>query len=364
MAPATPTSPESLAAFINAGTGTLIAELAAKLVAFHQPGLREPQSIAALARPRALSALYCLATAVLGKEAAASASGSATGAGASTVTSAAAGLFPAYLTATRAELRRLHPDWRGPFTFESTVQKGAGLYLRNAPNLTELVRSKPDYVIAEELDRVEASGDWLAIFALKAKIQFLEAMRIRTWRPGVDTIIDLDMAHQSQAHRTCSRNPGHWSTSPSWPATGSWNISHSCPDRATGDRRRRCATCRAHVRRHLSVRGYRLRASWLGWVAGGNQVVTQGCHTYSRGSGHPRELLYLKHDPVVALAGLAVGHAADAARDARADLAHHHLGVGKVNGPVEVHTARRHRDPPVLGGSRSRAGVLGGNILS
>ena len=58
-----------------------------------------------------------------------------------------------------------------------------------------------------------------------------------------------------QAHRTCSRNPGHWSTSPSWPATGSLNISHSCPNGASGDRRRRCATCRAHVRRHLSVRG-------------------------------------------------------------------------------------------------------------
>lgn len=166
MAPGTPTSPESLAAFINTSIGALIAELAAKLVAFHQPGLREPQSIAALSRPRALSALYCLASALLGKDA--------------TVTAAGTGQFPAYLAAARAELKRLHPDWRGPFTFESTVQQGAGLYLRNAPNLTELVRSKPDYVIAEELDRVEASGDWLAIFALKAKIQLLEAMRIRT----------------------------------------------------------------------------------------------------------------------------------------------------------------------------------------
>jgi hypothetical protein len=161
MAPGTPTSPESLAAFINASSGTLVAELAAKLVAFHQPGLREPQSIAALAQPRALSALYCLASRTLGND-------------------ASSGQFPAYLAATRVELKRLHPDWRGPFTFESTVQQGAGLYLRNAPNLTELVRSKPDYVIAEELDRVEESGDWLSIFALKAKIQFLEAMRIRT----------------------------------------------------------------------------------------------------------------------------------------------------------------------------------------
>jgi hypothetical protein len=161
MAPGTRTSAESLAAFINGSTGALIAELEAKLVAFHQPGLREPQSIAALVRPRALSALYCLASRTLGNDA-------------NTVQ------FPAYLAATRAELKRLHPDWRGPFTFESTVQQGTGLYLRNAPNLTELVRSKPDYVIAEELDRVEESGDWLAIFALKAKIQSLEAMRIRT----------------------------------------------------------------------------------------------------------------------------------------------------------------------------------------
>jgi hypothetical protein len=168
MAPGTPTSPEALAAFIVTSTGELIAQLAEKLAAFHQPGLREPQSIAALVRPRALSALYCLATRVLGKDASAANA------------SAGASQFPAYLAATRAELKRLHPDWKGPFTFESTVLQGAGLYLRNAPNLTELVRSKPDYVFAEELDRVEKSGDWLAIFSLKAKIQFLEAMRIRT----------------------------------------------------------------------------------------------------------------------------------------------------------------------------------------
>jgi len=176
MAPGTPTNPEALATFINTSTGALLAELAAKLAEFKQPGQREPQSIAALARPRALSALYCLAARVLGKDAAASGLGAVTGSSASAGTVQ----FPAYLTATRGEMKRLHPDWRGPFTFESTVQQGAGLYLRNAPNLTELVRSKPDYVFAEELDRVEESGDWLAIFALKAKIQFLEAMRVRT----------------------------------------------------------------------------------------------------------------------------------------------------------------------------------------
>jgi hypothetical protein len=176
MAPGTPTNPESLAAFINSSTGDLLAELAAKLGEFQQPGQREPQSIAALARPRALSALYCLAAHVLGKNVSVSGSGAGTG----SVSVAATGQFTSYLSDTRAELKRLYPDWRGPFTFESTVQQGAGLYLRNAPNLTELVRSKPDYVFAEELDRVEKSGDWLAIFALKAKIQFLEAMRVRT----------------------------------------------------------------------------------------------------------------------------------------------------------------------------------------
>jgi hypothetical protein len=164
MAPGTPTTSEAMAAFIVTYTGVLLAELTAKLVEFQQPGQREPQSIAALARPRALSALYCLVSSIHSKN--------------SPV--AVAGQFPAYLAATRTELKRLHPDWKGPFSIESTVQQGVGLYLRNAPNLTELVRSKPDYVFADELDRVEHSGDWLAIFALKAKIQLLEAMRIRT----------------------------------------------------------------------------------------------------------------------------------------------------------------------------------------
>jgi hypothetical protein len=162
MAPGTSTTPEALAAFIVTSTDALLTGLTGKLLEFTQPGQREPQSIAALARPRALSALYCLGARVLGNGA------------------DAASQFPAYLTATRQELKRMHPDWRGPFSFESTLQQGLGLYLRNAPNLTELVRSKPDYVFAEELDRVEHSGDWVAIFALKAKIQFLEAMRIRT----------------------------------------------------------------------------------------------------------------------------------------------------------------------------------------
>jgi hypothetical protein len=131
---------------------------------------------------------------VLGNGANAAGAGSGASGVSSAVVAAGAGQFPAYLTATRAELKRLHPDWRGPFSFESTVQQGLGLYLRNAPNLTELVRSKPDYVFAEELDRVEDSGDWLAIFALKAKIQFLEAMRIRTHDA---TYLPLDAAIES-----------------------------------------------------------------------------------------------------------------------------------------------------------------------
>jgi len=117
----------------------------------------------------------------------------------STVAAAGANHFPAYLAATRSEMKRLHPDWKGPFTFESTVQQGAGLYLRDAPNLTELVRSKPDYVFAEELDRVQESGDWLATFSLKAKIQFLEAMRIRTHEPAY---LPLDALIESFLRRT------------------------------------------------------------------------------------------------------------------------------------------------------------------
>ena len=177
MSPGTPTNPEAMAAFIVTNTGALLAELAAKVAEFQQQGQREPQSIAALARPRALSALYCLVSSIHAKKSAV----------------ALAGQFPAYLAATRQELKRLIPDWRGPFTIESTVQQGVGLYLRDAPNLTELVRSKPDYVFAEELDRVQNSGDWLAIFALKAKIQFLEAMRIRTHEPAylpLDAVIE------------------------------------------------------------------------------------------------------------------------------------------------------------------------------
>ncbi len=183
MPPSTPTNPEAMAAFIAANNGALLAELAKKLAEFQQPGQREPASTAALARPRALSALYCLVSSIHSKNSAV----------------AIAGQFPAYLAATRQELKRLHTDWRGPFTIESTVQQGVGLYLRDAPNLTELVRSKPDYVFAEELDRVQDSGDWLAIFSLKAKIQILEAMRIRTHEAAY---LPLDAVIESFLRRT------------------------------------------------------------------------------------------------------------------------------------------------------------------
>jgi hypothetical protein len=186
MPPSAPTNPESMAAFIVANTGSLLAELAAKLPKYQQPGQREPSATAALARPRALSALYCLVSTIHSKNSAV----------------AIAGQFPAYLAATRAELKRLHPDWKGPFTIESTVQQGVGLYLRDAPNLTELVRSKPDYVFAEELDRVQSSGDWLAIFALKAKIQLLESMRIRTHEAAflpLDAVIEAFLRRAAES---------------------------------------------------------------------------------------------------------------------------------------------------------------------
>ncbi len=203
MAAGTPTPPEALAAIIVASINALLAELAPKLAEFQQPGQREPQSIAALARPRALSAFYCLAARELNNGANFAAAGLSAAAGFSA--SASAGQFPAYLAAVRQELKRLHPDWRGPFTFDGTLQQGVGLYLRNAPNLTELVRSKPDYVFAEELDRVEKSGDWLAIFALKAKIQFLEAMRIRTHEPAY---LPLDAVIESSLRRTADSLAG------------------------------------------------------------------------------------------------------------------------------------------------------------
>jgi len=159
-----PTNPEAIATLIDARTNELLGALAARFSEFQQAGQREPAMAVAPARPRVLSAIYCLAAETLG-------AGSGARGGDS---------LAAYLAAVRQALKRLHPDWRGPFSFESTVQQGAGLYLRDAPNLTELVRSKPDYVFEEEVHRAQSSDDRLALFALKAKIQILESMRIRT----------------------------------------------------------------------------------------------------------------------------------------------------------------------------------------
>ena len=57
---------------------------------------------------------------------------------------------------------------------------------------------------------------------------------------------------------------------------------------------------------------------------------------------HLLELRDLVVDPVAPLARLAIGHAPHAARDARADLPHHRLGVRQVHRPVEMHAAGWH----------------------
>jgi len=163
-------SPTDLATFINAQTEALTSELSNKLAELqpHAQGASQDNSALIPARPRILSTLYCLCLKVLRE--------SDPGANPQ--------LFNQFMAGVRAELKRLHPDWKGPFTFESTLRQGEGMYLRDAPNITELVRSKPDFVFEEEWRQVQKSGDHVALFALKAKIQILESLRILTHDPA------------------------------------------------------------------------------------------------------------------------------------------------------------------------------------
>jgi len=170
MGPQPQMSPTDLATFINAQTEALTSELSNKLAALqpHAQGASQDNSALIPARPRILSTLYCLCLKVLRE--------SDPGANPQ--------LFNQFMAGVRAELKRLHPDWKGPFTFESTLRQGEGMYLRDAPNITELVRSKPDFVFEEEWHQVQKSGDHVALFALKAKIQILESLRILTHDPA------------------------------------------------------------------------------------------------------------------------------------------------------------------------------------
>jgi len=163
-------SPTELATLINAQTDALTSEISNKLAELQRPSQGASQDNSALipARPRILSALYCLCLKVLRE--------SDPGANPQQ--------FNQFMAGVRAELKRLHPDWKGPFTFESTLRQGEGMYLRDAPNITELVRSKPDFVFEEEWHLVQKSGDHVALFALKAKIQILESLRILTHNPA------------------------------------------------------------------------------------------------------------------------------------------------------------------------------------
>lgn len=163
-------SPTELATFINTQADSLLLEITNKLAELQSPahGAAQDGSALRIAQGRILSALYCLLITILRQNGSASAPQNTA----------------QFLTGVRVELKRLHSDWKGPFSFESTLRQGEGMYLRDAPNITELVRSKPDYVFEEEWHEVQKSGDKMALLALKAKIQILESMRILTHNPS------------------------------------------------------------------------------------------------------------------------------------------------------------------------------------
>lgn len=170
-------SPAALADFIAVQTDTLLSELAAELAKLKSQVHGGSQDSSGLkpARPRILTGLYCLCLAILRKN----------------DPEANLQQFNQFMAGVRGEVKRLHPNWNGPFSIDSVLQQGVGLYLRDAPNLTELVRSKPDYVFAEEIHKVNETDDWLALFTLKFKIQVLEAMRIQTHNPAHVPLADM-----------------------------------------------------------------------------------------------------------------------------------------------------------------------------
>ena len=151
-------------------TDAILQSLSARLAGL-QPQSRDTAANSSrwkAAKPRTLATLFCLASKLLGED----------------ELGLDAKQFQLYMTITRNELKALQQNWPGPFTFESFIQQGQGLYLRDAPNLGELVRSKPDFVFAEEVNHVHDSDDWLPLFILKAKIQILESLRILTRDPA------------------------------------------------------------------------------------------------------------------------------------------------------------------------------------
>ncbi len=169
VASKTPMAPADVAAFINNQTDALLLALSRKLTELQPPGQGGPRDDSGLkpARPRILSALYCLSVATFRDR----------------DFGADPQQFNHFMAGVRAELKRLHSDWKGPFSFESTLRQGEGMYLRDAPNITELVRSKPDFVFEEEWHAIQKSDDRLGLFALKSKIQILESLRILTHNP-------------------------------------------------------------------------------------------------------------------------------------------------------------------------------------
>lgn len=172
-----PTTPAALAACLVELTGSMVNVIEKAVAEFHRTGPNTTinDSAPLEAAAEVVSALYCLAVAVISEDEFAS----------------DPNLYQLYTAKTFQELGTLQPKTKSSALLETVIDEATRLYLHDTPNLTELAHNKLDFAYVQEVEKVVSMNNWTTTFCLKAKIQILEKLGIRTTNLAYDILGQL-----------------------------------------------------------------------------------------------------------------------------------------------------------------------------
>ncbi len=160
-----PTTPPALAASLMVQAGTMLETIEKAVAELRRADFKVTVESSVPLEPAAeiVSALYCLAVVVLGEDEFAS----------------EPNLYQLYTAKTFEELETLYAGMKPSPPLEAVIEEATKLYLHDNPDLNELARRKPDFMFAQEAQKVREMNNWTTTFLLKAKVRILEKLSIR-----------------------------------------------------------------------------------------------------------------------------------------------------------------------------------------
>lgn len=162
-----PVTPANLAAALVTQAGILIKQLDETVTDFPDadPSQAVKRDVGEAVLAEIISALYCLAVAVLSEDEFAS----------------ERSVFQLYTATTFEELHKLlNATAEFDIPIRVIAHETANLYFNDQPTLADLARKFPEYVLEHDLKHVEGMNNWSASFSLKAQIRILVRMHATT----------------------------------------------------------------------------------------------------------------------------------------------------------------------------------------